>query len=162
MTNRWHERFLAMADLVASWSKDPSTKIGAVIVRPDRTVASVGYNGFPRRCDDSAELYEDRALKYQRVVHAELNAILSAREPLHGYAMYVSMPTCGPCAGAIIQAGIRVVIHREPTVELRARWGESFVISEQMFSEANVLIIRNQDDILNSLSIAPLRSSETC
>jgi len=44
----WHDRFFAMADLVGSWSKDPSTKVGAVIIRPDRTIASVGYNGFPR------------------------------------------------------------------------------------------------------------------
>ena len=66
----WHQRFLALAAHVGSWSKDPSTKVGAVIVRNDRTIVSVGYNGFPRHCDDDPELYADRTKKYPRTVHA--------------------------------------------------------------------------------------------
>ena len=45
-SNKWETRFLEMARLVSGWSKDPSTKVGAVIVRPDKTIASVGYNGI--------------------------------------------------------------------------------------------------------------------
>ena len=50
---KWDRRFLALAEHVADWSKDPSTKTGAVIVRPDRTIASMGYNGFPRGMADT-------------------------------------------------------------------------------------------------------------
>ena len=63
MLSKWDERFIELARLVAAWSKDPSTKVGAVIVRPDRTVASVGFNGFARGVDDTEERLNDRALK---------------------------------------------------------------------------------------------------
>ena len=98
----WDERFFALADMVGSWSKDPSTKVGAVIIRPDRTIASVGYNGFPRGVYDGPEIYEDRPRKLLRTVHAEANAILSAREPLHGYTLYVTpLHPCANCSGLI-------------------------------------------------------------
>lgn len=66
---KWDRRFLRLAQEVASWSKDPSTKTGAVIVRPDKTIAAIGYNGFPRGCDDAPELYAHRETKLSRVVH---------------------------------------------------------------------------------------------
>lgn len=111
---RWDRRFMTMAGMVASWSKDPSTQCGAVIVRPDRTVVSTGFNGFPRGCNDAEEMYNDRELKYARVVHAEMNAMLSAREPLNGYTLYVHSPgfspCCSGCAAAVIQTGITRVV----------------------------------------------------
>ena len=108
---RWDARFLEMAKVVASWSKDPSTKVGAVIVRPDKTVCSVGFNGFPRFVDDSPGQYADRNIKYPQVKHAEENAILFAREHLAGYTLYVyPLRTCCPCSGDVIQAGIKRVV----------------------------------------------------
>ena len=108
---KWDHRFLAMADLVAGWSKDPSTRVGAVIVRPDKTVCSVGFNGFPRYVDDSDAAYLDRTTKYKQVKHAEENAILFANEPLLGYTLYVTpLLPCSLCAGDIIQKGIRRVV----------------------------------------------------
>jgi dCMP deaminase len=88
MTN-WRTRYLDLAAVVASWSRDPSTKVGAVIVRPDKTIASVGYNGFPRQMRDTPERYADREEKYSRIIHAEVNALLHARESVTGYDMYV-------------------------------------------------------------------------
>lgn len=135
----WHQRFLALAAHVGSWSKDPSTKVGAVIVRNDRTIVSVGYNGFPRFCDDAPELYEDRAKKYPRTVHAEVNAILTAREPLSGCALYVSpLYPCPSCAGIIIQSGISSVYAHMPTQP--DHWAEAFATSRQMFEEAGVYV----------------------
>jgi len=67
---KWDRRFLEMAGLVASWSKDPSTQVGAVIVRPNKTIVSVGYNGFPRAVRDDQSLYQDRPTKLMRTVHA--------------------------------------------------------------------------------------------
>lgn len=141
--NKWHDRFFAMADLVASWSKDPSTKVGAVIVRPDRTIASVGYNGFPRGVYDGAEIYEDRPAKLLRTVHAEANAILSAREPLHGYTLYVTpLHPCANCAGLIIQSGIGIV-HFKTHAKSREAWSEHAVMMEIMMVEAGIELHRH-------------------
>src|SRR5215211_1547674 len=70
-SSKWDYRFLQAAELFASWSKDPSNQVGAVVVRPDKTIASTGFNGFPRNTDDSQELYENRDEKLRRVKHAE-------------------------------------------------------------------------------------------
>src|SRR5438552_10625585 len=126
---KWDRRFIDLAKLVASWSKDPSTKCGAVIVRPDNTIVSTGFNGFPRGCTDRQDYYEEREMKYARVVHAELNAILHAREPLEGYTMFTTPgaigPSCDRCSAHIIQAGIKRVVHEYDDSEFAQRWSES-------------------------------------
>lgn len=95
----------------AKRSKDPSTKVGAVIYRPDFTIASMGRNGFPIGANDDASCYADREYKYRHILHAELNCLLFAREPLHGYGLCVwPLPPCERCMAAILQAGIRHVV----------------------------------------------------
>ena len=76
--NKWVKRFFRLANEVATWSKDPSTKVGAVIVGENKQIISQGYNGFPRGVDDTEERYNNREIKYKMVVHAEMNAILNA------------------------------------------------------------------------------------
>lgn len=106
----WDARFMELAALVGSWSKDPSTKVGAVIVRPDRTIVSAGYNGFPRGVPDRPEDYANRGVKYPRVVHAEVNAIVTSHGQTTGCTIYTTMMPCPQCAALIIQAGlVRVV-----------------------------------------------------
>ncbi len=142
---RWHRRFLDLAALVALWSKDPSTQVGAVIVRPDKTIASVGFNGFPKGCDDDESLYLDRDTKYARVVHAEVNAILHAREPLVGYTIYTWPPgygpTCDRCSAVVVQSGISRVIHVLDTSDYAERWRESIERGLQMYREAGVEVV---------------------
>ena len=134
---KWDFRFLDLAQLVAGWSKDPSTKVGAVIVRPDRTVASVGFNGFARGVADLPQRLSDRALKYPLTIHAEENAILSAHERVAGHWLYSSLLPCGPCASRIVQAGIaRVVCH--VTEDFLHRWAESVEVTKLVFNEAGV------------------------
>jgi dCMP deaminase len=133
-----------MARLVGSWSKDPSTQVGCVVVRDDKTVASVGFNGFARGVIDVAGRYHMRELKYDLVVHGEPNAIIAAREPLHGYTLYVTpfLP-CSNCAALIIQAGIKRVVIPQPTPEDRERlerWAESMRRTCLQFDEAGVLL----------------------
>lgn len=138
----WDDRFLALATLVAGWSKDPSTKTGCVIVRPDRTIASLGYNGFPRGVADDPDRLADRPTKYAMTVHAEVNAIVAAREPLTGCSAYVHpWPPCAPCTAAVIQAGVVRIVAPEPTPEQRERWGDSFVMSETMLREVGVELV---------------------
>ena len=139
-SDKWDRRFLDLAQFVGAWSKDPSTKVGAVIVRPDRTVAALGYNGFPRGVLDHAERYADRNTKYAMVVHAESNTLLNSRESLEGYTLYVTpLPPCSQCAAAIIQRGIaRVVIGQKS--EVPKLWEEQFAIADTMFREAGVAV----------------------
>lgn len=133
---------LDLAKHVASWSKDPSTQVGAVVMREDRTVASLGYNGFPRGVRDAEQRYADRELKYAMVVHAEANAILHAHEPLKGMTIFTyPFPPCSNCAGMIIQSGIKRIIAPAPTEEQRERWGTNMSIAEAMFHEAGVELV---------------------
>jgi dCMP deaminase len=137
--NHWHRRYMLLAQHVAGWSKDPSTQTGCVIVRADNTVASLGYNGFPRRVEDSAERLADRPTRLAFTVHAEDNAIFSAHESLEGATAYVwPWPPCAPCAAHLVQAGIVHVIAVQPTFEQKKRWGESFKHMETIFSEADI------------------------
>jgi len=137
---KWDVRFLKLAEQVSSWSKDPSTQVGAVIVRADLTIASVGFNGFPRGTSDDPDIYANRPLKYERVVHAELNAILSAKEPLHGCTMYISLPSCARCTACIIQAGIVRVVHYHADGFGSTDWKDSLQIGQDMYQEAGVAV----------------------
>lgn len=138
MSVKWDERFLSLAAHISTWSKDISYKVGAVIVRPDKTIASVGYNGFARGVNDDPEILANREQKLLRIIHAEENAILHASEKLHGYTIYVTpLHPCGPCAAKIIQVGIKRVVTVPAQVE---RWRESFNAAAQQFSEADVLV----------------------
>jgi len=141
-TTKWHKRFLNLAEYVAQWSKDPSTKTGSVIVRLDGTIASVGYNGFPRGIEDKAELLYNREEKYKRVIHCEMNAILNARGTVHGYTLYNwPFQSCERCSVHVIQSGIKLVVSPsldtvpEDKIE---RWGDSWKVTEELFEEAGV------------------------
>lgn len=136
---KWHRRFLELANHVATWSRDPSTRVGAVVVRPDRTIASMGYNGFPRGVNDTPDRYNERSVKYQFTCHAEANAIVSAKEDLSRAVLYSSpLHPCNECAKLVIQSGIKTVVTQAPTEE---RWADSFKIASQMFEEAGVEVI---------------------
>ncbi len=128
--------------LVASKSKDPRTKIGAVLVR-DNTVISEGYNGFPRYVLDLEERYLLRELKSNYVIHAENNSILNcARNGIStlGTTLYTQGTPCKECAKSIIQAGIKTyVIHSKwPNLTYSSEWTKSIIIANQMFKEAGI------------------------
>lgn len=125
---------------ISKWSKDPSTKVGCVIVRPDKTIASVGYNGFPRGVDDDIHRYVDRETKYLIVKHAEENAVYSAKEPLDGYTAYITHHPCSTCAGTLIQNGIARVVTTIPDKYLRERFKKSFDITDIIFKESGVTL----------------------
>tara|TARA_R100001530_G_scaffold13727_7_gene12585 strand:+ start:3278 stop:3721 length:444 start_codon:yes stop_codon:yes gene_type:complete len=141
MAGKWDDRFLALAEHVSAWSKDPSTKCGAVIVDDDKRVLSVGYNGFPRGVEDNWTLLSSREEKYSRIIHAEINAILFASGDLRGATLYsYPLPPCAPCAAVIIQKGIRRVVSCMLTSEDYQRWGGSAHRAAGMFEEAGVIL----------------------
>lgn len=136
--DKWDLRFLKAAEEVASWSKDPSTKVGCVIVDPEKQVRmGEGFNGFPRFMSDSKELYEDRDVKYSRTLHAELNAVLFAKKT-EGCTAYVTHPPCTNCALVLIQAGINRVVASRPSADLLSRWRSSLDAASGFFGEAEV------------------------
>lgn len=134
---RWDLRYIELTRFVSQWSKDPSTKTGAVIVRPDMTVASIGFNGFARQMSDADELYADRPKKYSRVIHCEMNALLSAREPVAGYTLYTTGMCCDRCVVHLIQAGIKRFVWPEDTPEMKSRWQDAFDLTLSYLHEAD-------------------------
>jgi len=137
--SKWDTRFIKLAREVASWSKDPKHKIGAVAVSLKGQVLSQGYNGFPRGFPDSKELYTNKDKKRQLVVHAEQNVIYNATYTgvcLSGATLYISgLPPCHECTKGIIQTGIaRVVIDSTDAHS----WHESWQLSQEMLTTCNV------------------------
>jgi dCMP deaminase len=144
-TLKWDLRYLKLAKEVSSWSKDPSTQVGAVLVNYELQKEFLGYNGFPRGVADTKERYEDRELKYKLVVHAESNAIRKAGDYARGSTLYVYPsfslpPICNECAKDAIQSGVGEVVGFEPNLEdpRVQRWLEAIKISQMMFQEAGI------------------------
>ena len=140
LSNKWDKRYLRLAKEVATWSKDPSSQIGAVAVSDNRQVLATGYNGFPRGVNDLPGRYDDRELKYKYVVHAEQNVIYNATYngvSLDGSTLYVwGLPVCSDCAKGVIQVGIKRVVM--PIDKYPTQWVESFSQTSLMFDEAGV------------------------
>lgn len=134
MTN-WDIRFLELAQHISNWSKDPSTKVGAVISDRKNRIISIGYNGFPRGIDDDERLI-DRDKKLAMILHAETNALIFANKSLEDTVIYTYpfMP-CSVCAASIIQTGISRVVS---VINENPRWAENFKLSQKMFEEADV------------------------
>ena len=140
LSSKWDLRYLQLAKEVSSWSKDPSTQIGAIAVGTKGQVLSQGYNGFPRGIEDRVSYYENRETKYKYVVHAEMNVIYNATYngvSLDGATLYVTgLPVCSDCAKGIIQVGIRRVVMIEQNVP--QKWIESWKTTAGMFEQANI------------------------
>ena len=137
--NNWDNRWLEIAQLISTWSKDPSTKIAAIAVKDKRLIAT-GYNGFPRNIKDLNDRWSNKEEKYKYVVHAEMNCIYNANyhnQSLKGSTMYVvGLPVCHECAKGIVQVGVtRVVTHYD---KLPLKWSKSNSITEKIFKEAGV------------------------
>lgn len=139
---KWDLRGLYMARHVSKWSKDPSTKVGAVIMTADHRPVSWGYNGLPAGMLDTKERLEDRETKLALTIHAERNAILFARGSLLGGVLYVwPFPPCSQCAADIAQSGIRRVVVPSPAlawVSVPERWERSFSLGRSLLLEVGI------------------------
>jgi dCMP deaminase len=136
---KWDIRFLEMAKLMSTYSKDPSTKTGAVLVKSDNTVQGVGFNGFARRMPDLEEYYNDREEKYSRIIHAEINAMLLANGPIRGCTLYTyPFCCCDRCCVQMIQADVFRFVYPSPSEDALSRWGKSFEKSRKYFKETGV------------------------
>ncbi len=145
---KWDRRFLDQALAIAQWSKDQSTKVGCVIVGPNREIRSSGYNGFPRGVNDDVPERHVRPVKYKFFEHAERNAIYNAARvgtAIDGCTLYCGStmqgPPCVDCARACIQSGIARVVCGGSSFpgDWREDWRESMLVSVDLFKEAGVI-----------------------
>ena len=139
--SKWDVRFIRLAQHISDWSKDPSTKVGCVVVGPDREIRSTGFNGLPRGLEDSSERLLNRELKYPLICHAEENAIMHAARigvSLKGCTAYVTWPPCTRCARSLVQAGVDEIVYPDE-LDIPERWQMDFEMSLAMFKEARVI-----------------------
>jgi dCMP deaminase len=150
MSVRWDHHFLRLCQDHARMSKDPSTRVGAVIVGPDGEIRSAGFNGFPRGILDSDDRLNDRETKLKLMVHGEMNAILAAARvgtPVKGCTLYLAAtdssglvwggPPCVRCTVEAIQAGITEVVSY-PKRAIPSKWHEDLALAEALLIEAGI------------------------
>ena len=137
---KWDKRFLGMAQLVSIWSKDPSTKVGAVITDGNKKIVSLGYNGLPQWVEDNEEILSNREEKYKYIIHAEVNAILQANKDNCFAGTIYTYPflTCPQCAAMIIQAGIMRVVSYKCVDE---RWIPRIEDSKKLLDMADIEVV---------------------
>lgn len=148
----WDRRFLDVAKTVSTWSKDPSSKLGAVVVDTEGRIVGEGFNGFPRGVEDTEERLNNREIKYEFVVHAEVNAIITAGDRARGSTLYVypgwgSPCMCTNCCKTAIQAGIRRVVGliRPVDAERLERWRASLALAQVMCDESGIETVVYQE-----------------
>jgi dCMP deaminase len=134
----WDFRFFQLCDTVASWSKDPSRKVGSCIVDSRKRVVSVGYNGFPAGVEDLDSRYRDRETKLLFVCHAERNALDSSAVSVEGATLYCTLFPCNECVKSIIQRGIKRVVTISPNNPRDLLF--NFKVSRIMLSEAKIQV----------------------
>lgn len=139
----WHEKlkFFSLAKEYSTWSKDPSTVIGAVAINDERDILSHGWNGFPRKIEDTPERLNDRPTKYKYMVHGEMNCIYNAtrmgRSLKESTFFVYGLPVCSECAKGIIQVGVKNVFMCYPE-EIDEKWKNSFEETKEFFDEAGI------------------------
>lgn len=144
--NSEDKKFLMLAGRISLFSKDPSTKVGVVIVNSDGDVVSTGVNSIPSKLS-----YEglDKEIKLDITVHAEMSAIISARKSLVRSTMYITSPPCALSASIIAQTGIRRVVFLDPAQEQITRWKKSFALGLVVLAAEGVRVTRvNHSDLV--------------
>lgn len=139
----WDKRFIDLAEHIANWSKDPSRKIGAIIVDKDNRIISTGYNGFAKGIEDTQERLENKDIKRSLMIHAEENAILHARQNLSDCKIYIyGYCCCVHCASLLIQTGIKEVIYKNSNKDniVSEFWKENLKLATNLLKEANITI----------------------
>lgn len=145
----WSEFFIAITKVCALKSKDPHTQVGACLVNHRNQIISTGFNGFPRGLIDDdypwARAGNALTVKYSYVVHAELNAIITARCDLTGLVLYTTLFPCAACAKVIVQTGIKTVYYLYDTY-IHEYDGQAAV---KMLQDAKVKYIQLPDVKIN-------------
>lgn len=140
----WEQYFVALSKITAMRSKDPNTKVGAIIVNDRNRILSLGYNGMPNGDDSfpwSREAENEKDKKYPYVIHAEINAVLNASTDLRGTTMYTTLFPCSNCAKFIVQTGITKICY----ISNFYAGTEDHEISEFILKKGNVAMQQVKD-----------------
>lgn len=149
MSPDFQKTFMEVAMAMSKKSKDGSTKVGAVLVKPNMRVASVGFNGFPKRIFDNWKYLNDPAYrkdKLLRMVHAEANALRTNDSgTTEGYHLVVTRHPCDKCALEIASYDVsHVWYHRD--VDYETRWAESVADAKTIFDDAGIIVTMVPDE----------------
>lgn len=136
--SKWDARHLHLAHEVAKWSKDPSSQVGARVTR-GKVLVSEGFNGPPAGMQDDPTI--DRDTKLRRTIHAEVNALLWAKQDLAGCTIYVTHHPCARCAAMIAQSGIKRVVCNAPDPSFQVRWADDIAEAQRIFRDTGVELV---------------------
>lgn len=136
----------------ATKSPDPSTQNGALVVdtrTQNPTIIGADCNRLPRGILDTPKIWNDRALKYKYVHHAERTVLDTARRThglshLDGHTVICPWAACTDCAKEMIAAGITALVTHKQAHDRTppgSVWFDEIVIAHRMFREANVQLI---------------------
>lgn len=149
MANKWTVRYINLAKEISTWSMDPSTQIGAIVVGTNGQIISQGYNGFARGVKDTQDRLSVREEKYKYIVHAEMNCIYNACHngvSLKDTTLYVyGLPVCSECAKGVAQVGITKVVMMHPRT-IPEQWIEKFATTQIMFNECGIQYLRYDEN----------------
>jgi len=148
MINKWDKRFLKLAQTVSEWSKDPSTKVGAVIAENhSHKVLSLGFNGFPYDMEDSALMLGQREKKYQRIIHAEMNALLQAKVPAFFLCTLYTWPLqpCSRCLIHMAQVGIERFVYPSTPPSMAERWRDDLQVAQEIADEMGLEMVEVEE-----------------
>lgn len=155
VSQKWDERFLGIASLISTWSKDPSTKVGAVAVNCDRRIVGQGYNGFPAGCKDDKYKYDDRVSKYEMTIHAEANAIYNACNS--GISLDLStlfifgMYPCPECVKALAQVRVARIVFQLGESQNVQNWENKFDLSRVLMHDLGIGFTHYKENALQAL-----------
>jgi dCMP deaminase len=137
---KWDRRYLALAAHVAGWSKDPTTKVGAVLVGRERGRVALGYNGFPPGVADDPERLADRATKHRLVQHAERNVLDNATFDACGSTLYATFFPCSECAKSVVSRGVSRVVAPPLPSNTREPWADDHRWAVLVLAEGGVAV----------------------
>jgi dCMP deaminase len=151
----FYARALRLAYSEAARSKDPSTQNGAAVFDAHGMLRGTGCNhipGLPVGLHNA--MMRDRELKYPRVVHAEVAAILDSRHDLRNGIMVCPWAACLGCTGAIIASGIKMlVVHKDRFAFKNPKWEDEIAESFRWFEFAGVQVLAYE----GKLNATPIR-----
>lgn len=142
VTTKWDRRYTRVAYEVNSWSKDPDSQVGVVLVSPDRREIATGYNGLPAGLDDETvlatlskslvykDLQSEGSIKRHISIHAEANAVVNCHRRPEGWTMYSTRFPCSQCAALLAQAGVTRLVCPPP--EPNSRWYLSQLVAHEL------------------------------
>lgn len=156
----WDEYFITIAYAVSMKSKDPSTKVGCVVIGDDNEILSTGYNGFPRGVDDNKIDRYKGIDKYKWIACAERNAIYNAARngtKLEGSTVYTNLLPCAECSKAMVQTGIKELIYHKNFTDTYKKYSidseVTFTISEAILKEGGIKVIEFTGDIIDLVGL---------